>query len=184
MENGENAYRRYLDGDDGGMTEIIRLYKDGLIIYINGFVRDILNAEELAEETFFRLAVKKPKFSGNSSFKTWLYTVGRNAAFDYLRKNGSGREISVNDCERLLISGSAENDCLKEERKQLVCMALSRLKPEYRKVLSLAFFEDFSNAQTAEIMKKSRRQVENLIFRAKKSLKAELLKEGFDCEDL
>ena len=37
MENGENAYRRYLDGDDGGMTEIIRLYKDGLIIYINGF---------------------------------------------------------------------------------------------------------------------------------------------------
>lgn len=51
-------------------------------------------------------------------------------------------------------------------------------------MLSLAFFEDFSNAQTAEIMKKSRRQVENLIFRAKKSLKAELLKEGFDCEDL
>ena len=129
MENGENAYRRYLDGDDGGITEIIRLYKDGLIFYINGFVRDILTAEELAEETFFRLAVKKPKFSGKSSFKTWLYTVGRNAAFDYLRKNGSGREISVNDCERLLISGSAENVCLKEERKQLVCTALSRLKP-------------------------------------------------------
>ena len=34
MENGENAYRRYLDGDDGGITEIIRLYKDGLIFYI------------------------------------------------------------------------------------------------------------------------------------------------------
>ena len=80
MENGGNAYRRYLDGDDGGMTEIIRLYKDGLIFYINGFVRDILTAEELTEETFFRLAVKKPKFSGKSSFKTWLYTVGRNAA--------------------------------------------------------------------------------------------------------
>lgn len=184
MENKEDAYRRYLDGDDGGMTEIIRLYKDGLILYINGFVRDILIAEELAEETFYRLAVKKPKFSGKSSFKTWLYTVGRNTAFDYLRKIGTRREISVNDCEKLLISGSVENDCLKEERKQLVYTALLKLRPEYRRVLYLAFFEDFSNAQTAEIMKKSRRQVENLIFRAKKSLKAELLKEGFDCEDL
>ena len=45
MENGGNAYRRYLDGDDGGMTEIIRLYKDGLIFYIMSTITICLDVE-------------------------------------------------------------------------------------------------------------------------------------------
>lgn len=40
MDNGQN-YRRFLDGDDSGLVEIIREYKDGLILYLNGFVGNI-----------------------------------------------------------------------------------------------------------------------------------------------
>ena len=87
MDNGASSYRRYLDGDDTGLTEIIRDYKDGLTLYINGYVNNIFTAEDLMEETFFKLATKKPRFSGKSSFKTWLYAIARNTALDYLRKN-------------------------------------------------------------------------------------------------
>ena len=34
MDNGTNSYRRYLSGDDTGMVEIIRDYKDGLILFL------------------------------------------------------------------------------------------------------------------------------------------------------
>ena len=62
--------------------------------------------------------------------------------------------------------------------------ALKRLNKEYRQVLVLVYLEDFQNEQVASIMGKSKKQVENLVYRAKLSLKSELEKEGFVYEDL
>jgi RNA polymerase sigma-70 factor (ECF subfamily) len=62
--------------------------------------------------------------------------------------------------------------------------ALKRLNKEYRQVLVLVYFEDFQNEQVASIMGKSKKQIENLVYRAKLSLKSELEKEGFVYEDL
>ena len=45
MDNGESSYRRYLSGDDEGLVEIIRDYKDGLILYLNSIVSNIHTAE-------------------------------------------------------------------------------------------------------------------------------------------
>lgn len=52
MDNGAGSYRRFLDGDDDGIVEIVRDYKDGLIFYINSYVNNIHIAEELTEDTF------------------------------------------------------------------------------------------------------------------------------------
>ncbi|MDE7094522.1 MAG: RNA polymerase subunit sigma-24, partial [Oscillospiraceae bacterium] len=48
----------------------------------------------------------------------------------------------------------------------------------------LSYFEDFSNAETAKIMRKTKRQIENLLYNARKSLKLELEKDGFHYEKL
>ena len=46
MDNGASSYRRFRDdGDESGLVEIIRDYKDGLIFYLNSFVGNILTAE-------------------------------------------------------------------------------------------------------------------------------------------
>lgn len=185
MDNGECSYRRFLDGDDEGLTLIIKDYKDGLILYINSYVNNIYIAEELMEETFFKIAVKKPKFAGKCSFKTWLYTIGRNVAIDYLRHNSKASVSSIDNMENYIKDEtSLENIYIKNERKIMVHKALSDLKPEYRQVLWLIYFEEFSNSETAQIMNKSKRQIENLVFRAKQSLKTVLDKEGFVYEKL
>ena len=41
MDNGASSYRRFLDGDNKGLSEIVRDYKDGLMLYLNGFVNNI-----------------------------------------------------------------------------------------------------------------------------------------------
>lgn len=70
-DNGASSYRRFRDdGDESGLVEIIRDYKDGLIFYLNSFVGNIYTAEELAEDTFVLLGTKKPKDKGKGSFKT------------------------------------------------------------------------------------------------------------------
>lgn len=48
MDNGACGYRRFLEGDASGLEELITLYKDGLILYINTFVGDLSLAEELS----------------------------------------------------------------------------------------------------------------------------------------
>lgn len=97
MDNGECSYRRFLDGEDEGLILIIKDYKDGLILYLNSYVNNIYIAEDLMEETFYKIAVKKPKFASKSSFKTWLYTIGRNVAIDYLRHNSKIAMSSIDD---------------------------------------------------------------------------------------
>jgi DNA-directed RNA polymerase specialized sigma24 family protein len=73
LDNGARNYRRFLEGDDDGLVEIVREYKDGLMLFLNTYVRNITVAEDLAEDTFVRLVTKKPSFRGTSSFRTWLY---------------------------------------------------------------------------------------------------------------
>lgn len=185
MDNGESSYRRFLNGDDEGLILIIKDYKDGLILYLNSYVNNICVAEDLMQETFFKIAVKKPQFKGNSSFKTWLYTIGRNLAIDYLRHNSKASVSSITIMENYIEDeANLEKQYIKNERKSIIHKALTRLKPEYRQVLWLVYFESFSNQEAAQVMHKSKRQIENLCFRAKQALKATLKKEGFEYEEL
>ncbi len=185
MDNGASSYRRFLNGDDDGLTSIIKDYKDSLILYLNGYVNNIYVAEEIMEETFFKLAVKKPIFNERSSFKTWLYTIGRNVAIDYIRRNSKFSMSSIQDVENYIKDESyLENLYIKNERKIIVHKAMSNLRPEYCQVLWLCFFEEFSNEEVAQIMGKSKRQIENLLYRAKQSLKPLLDKEGIQYEKL
>ena len=180
--DGAECYRRFLDGDDDGMVGIIRDYKDGIILYLNGIVGNIHTAEDIMEETFVKLAVKKPKYSALCSFKTWLYTIGRNAAVDYLRRH-KVKDTPIDELE-IADKRDLELSYIKEEQKITLHRALAHLKAEYRQVLYLSFFEEFSNSEIADVMHKSKRQIENLLYRAKQSLKNELEKEGFTYEGL
>ena len=182
MDNGESSYRRFLTGDDSGLVEIIRDYKDGLIFYLNSFMRDISSAEELCEDTFVKLAVKKPNFRGRSSFKTFLYAIGRNVALDYLKK--AKKHISIDEIPELAGYDDPVQEYIKEERKLAVHRAMGQLRPEYRQALWLTYFEGLSNKETADVMKKSVHSVETLMYRARQALKKLLEKEGFVYEEL
>ena len=185
MDNGASSYRRFLEGDDDGIVQIIKEHKDGLMLYLNSFVLNIHLAEDLTEDTFVKLIANRPRFSGKSTFKTWLYAIGRNVALDYLRKNAKLPTVSAEEA-MVLISDEADIalNYLRTERKIQVHNAMKRLNNEYRQVLYLVYFEEFQNQQVASVMGKSKKQIENLVYRAKLSLKSELEKEGFVYENL
>ncbi len=185
MDNGASSYRRFLDGDDKALAEIVRDYSDGLTLYLNGIVNNISVAEELMEETLFKIITKKPRFNAKYSFKTWLYTIGRNLAIDYLRHNAKQSDTSFNDLENYIHDEyNLEKLYIIEEQKLTVHRALKKLNSEYRQVLWLLYFEELSNAEAGIVMKKNARQMKNLVYRAKNALKSELEKEGFVYEEL
>jgi len=136
------------------------------------------DAEELMEETFLRLAYKKPKYSGKSSFRTWLYAIARNLAIDYLRKRKRAAAVSSEEMYDVPSEQNIEEDYLLEERKAIIHKLMRKLKDEYRQVICLIYIEGFSNSETAQIMHKNNRQITNLLYQAKKALRSELEKEG------
>ncbi|MBE6733786.1 MAG: RNA polymerase sigma factor [Ruminococcaceae bacterium] len=185
MDNGACSYRRFLDGDDEGFVEIIRIYKDGMILYLCGITGNIYLAEDLTEDTFVKIITKKPKFAGKSTFKTWLYAIARNVALDYLRKNKGVVLVSTEDIHSLAGDmESLERAYIKEEEKIELHRAMDNLIPDYRQVLWLVYFEGFTAKEVADVMHKSLHSVETLLYRAKRSLKAELEKGGFVYEGL
>ena len=57
MDNGASSYRRFRDnGDQNALVEIIRDYKDGLILYLTSIVGNVQTAEELADNPRSRSA--------------------------------------------------------------------------------------------------------------------------------
>ncbi len=181
-DSGTDAYRRYISGDDSAMTELLSCYWDGLLWYLNSILGDLHWAEEAAEEAFVKLALQKPKFNEKSSFRTWIYAIGRNAAMDLLRKQK--REKDLLSQQNLAETESAEAAFFREEQKLQLHHAMAKLKPEYRQVLYLRYFALFDHKETAKVMHKTTRQIENLLYRAKISLRNHLEKEGFVYEEL
>lgn len=179
MDNCAESYRRFLNGDETGLTEIVRDCKDGLILYINSFVRDIHTAEELAEDTFVKLFVKRPRDKGGSTFRTWLYTIGRNTALDYLRKRSSKPAVPLDELpEYADEEAKLEEAYIKEERKKTIHRAVGRLRPEHAQIIWLVYFEGFSVKEAARIMHKTSHAAETLVYRARNALKEQLEKEG------
>lgn len=186
MDNGAINYRRFRDKEDkNALIEIIKEYKDGLMYFLYSIVRDINVAEDLTEDTFVLLGTKKPKDKQDCSFKTWLYTIGRNLAIDYLRKSARHSLFNISDYPDL-ISPEAEPEIsfILEERKQILYHSIERLNPEYRQILWLVYFENLSHKECSVIMKKNVHNIETLVYRARQALKKQLEQDGFIYENI
>lgn len=189
MDNGAVYYRRFLEGDSiavkkDAISEIIKIYKDGLILYINSIVNNYADAEDIAINVFAKLYCDAPEFAGKSSFKTWIYAIGKNDALNTINKKARHPEVPLDNQPPIYDKEEVEHEYIKKEDNIHLYRVMGKLKDDYRQVLELVYIEGASNAEAAEIMEKSERQIRNLLYRAKKALQKELKKEGFDYEGL
>lgn len=184
MDKDAGRYRRFLDGDDDGLREIIDEHYNGLTLYINSIVHDVSETEEVIQNTFVKLAIKKPRFNGKSTFKTWLYAIARNCAVNYLKRYRSRlSDKTTDEYFDLADENDIESEYIQSEQHSELHRALRTLKPEYAQVLYLMYFEQFDTESIARVMRKSKKQVGDLVYRAKQSLKTKLEKGGFKYEE-
>lgn len=170
-------YQRFLAGDKEAFENIVTAYSDSLVYFAYCFVHDSAVAEDIAAETFGTLIIKRKKFEQNAEFKTWLFKIARNKAIDYLRR--ARRVTPLNDIENVL-SESPERAFSISEQKSKVYECMQRLPKQYRDVLYLTYFDCFTIEESCRILRKSKKQVYNLLARAKSNLKEILLKENYN----
>ena len=175
MDNGAESYRRFLDGDESAFDEIMKELFRGLVFFVNGYVRDVHTAEDIAIDVFADLIVHKHRYNFKVSLKTYLYMLGRSRALDFLRHRRTACTVELSeardvpDDERTL-----EEEVIADERLRAVTDAVSKLPPDMRDAVHLVYFDGLSYDEAARVMKKTRKQIDNLIYRAKKALREEL----------
>lgn len=179
MISDEQAYRRYLDGEDRAADILVERYGDALVYYLHGYIKDLHEAEDLMIEAFSLLFAKARPIAEAGSFQAYLYKTARNLALRHRRKH----RIPFLRLEELTFEpqsdGLADTELLRSERDRQLYAALEQLKAEYREALYLVYLENMSYRSAAAVMGKSEQQITNLVHRGKRRLKGILERERF-----
>ena len=178
IESDERIYSRYLaEHNEDDLRILLERHKESLMLFLHSFVRNMADAEELMLDAYAEAAAGAD-YSGKSSFKTWLFSIGKNLALTYLRKQRftAGESIAQTD----VIAAPPELNILREERNRQLYEALSHLREDYRQILILLYFEDMSHEEAGRVMGKTKRQTYHLAERGRAALKEQLERMGFE----
>lgn len=135
---------RYRDGDVRAFEVLLARHRRGVYNFLRRYVGDDASAEDLLQETFLRVVRRAGTFAGESSFKTWLYAIARNASFDALRR-GRGRKARSLDTAKNRDDdppppvrdpdADTEREAGNMELRRRLESAIARLPQEQREVL-------------------------------------------------
>ena len=179
MDNGASSYRRYLDGDEEAFDALVTEYYRPLVQFLTGYVREPAVAEDIAMDAFADLIVHKHRYDFRVSFKTYLYMLGRSRALNYIKRSKILMLEPLDDAASLADPSSGLEDFfLTQERNRELAQALQTLKPDQQEAVRLVYWQGFSCEEAARVMRKQRKQVYNLLFRAKNALRTVLEEKG------
>ena len=179
MDNGASSYRRFLDGDESAFDEIMKELFRSLVFFIDRYVHDVHAAEDIAIDAFSDLVVHRHRYNFKVTLKTYLFMIGRSRALDYIKHRKAIDIVELSEAQNLPDDEKTlEEIVLADERKRAVNAAVAKLPEDMRVVIHLIYFEEMTYDEAAKVMKKNRKQVDNLLYRAKKELRIILGKDG------
>lgn len=178
MIKDETLYREYLGGDENGLKLLMERYGNRLTFYINSYLHDINDSEDLMIEAFTCMILKHPRLR-DGGFKTYLYKTARHLALRFLSKNRLHRYFNLEGFTNLPGNEILIEEVVQtQERDRILHWCMEQLNPDYREALYLIYFENLRHAEAAVVMGKSKKQVADLIYRGKNSLRKRLIQEG------
>jgi RNA polymerase sigma-70 factor (ECF subfamily) len=161
----EELIRRLRAGDEGALELLVSAYWHRLIRYVEGILDQEEGAEDVVQEAFIRLWMRRKELRMEGSFKAFLYTMARNAAIDERRRFGrraalAGRADPPGPQPSPLATAEAS------ELQVVAGQAIAALPPRRREVFRLARFEGLSYKEIAQLMGLSPQTVANQMSRA------------------
>ena len=178
MDSDSELYRQFLNGDTTSYDKLMLRYGDNLTYFLKGYLSSMEDAEDLMIEAFAWIMAKKPKIK-EGNFKAYLFKTGHNMVFHHYKKVKRMEMFSLSDIDEELPDGeSFEEKILNDEKKKALHRCISRLDPKLREAIWLIYFEKMSYENAADIIRVSKKKLDNLLTKAKKVLKGELEKEG------
>ena len=170
----KELYKEFLLGNNESFEEIVIRHKNSIIYFIQRYTKSIDIAEDLAQDVFLYVLIHKKNYRFEYSLKTYLYTIAKSKALNYIKRE---KRIVAIDVEEL------EEKVFKNERTENLKNAIQKLKLEYQNAIYLADIEELSYKEIGHILNKTTSNVKILIYRARRALEKIILEEGYKYEN-
>ena len=156
--------------------QLYEKYHQDLFQFLFYMVKNRETAEDLIQEVYIKVLNNYKKFEGKSSEKTWLYSIARNTAIDYFRKqkNWKKRLFSNFDWGREMIKDETplpEEIAILHDDIKTLYKSLDRCSVDQKSALILRYVQSLSIAETAEVLGWTESKVKTTQHRALKVLK-------------
>ena len=161
-----------MDGNEDAFAEIVEVCQSPVYNLCYRMLFDEMEAEEAAQETFWKAWTKIGSFDINRSFATWILSIAAHYCIDLQRK----KKLPTTEIDETMEEIIPENSPLPErlviqgeDEKQLQKI-LKMLNETDRAAIILRYWYDFSDKEIAERLSISESAVKSRLFRARKQL--------------
>lgn len=172
--------RALQSGEQKAYAELMERYREPIYFMLLKMVNNKDDAEDLTIEAFGKAFRRLDQYTPQFAFSTWLFKIATNNCIDYIRRkrikavsidqgfqtdDGDTIEISIKDS--VLDPAEAMQ---KEERIRKMRAIVDKLKPRYRKLVEMRYFDEMAYEEIAEEMDLPLGTVKAQLFRAREFL--------------
>ncbi|MGC9599230.1 MAG: sigma-70 family RNA polymerase sigma factor [Minisyncoccia bacterium] len=153
--------RAVLAGDKDAFPALLARHMDGVYRFAYRYLRHGEDAEDVTQETFVRAWRNLKRFDTTKNFKTWIFTIAKNAALDLIKKKKPLLFSQINEDDDQLdvllapYVGAQELPDTILQRKMVAAdieRALGALPPGYRMVLAMRYRDHLKFREIAETL--------------------------------
>lgn len=166
------------NGNQKAYAELLGRYRDAIYYMLLKMVNNASDAEDLTIEAFGKAFKNIQQYTPNYAFSTWLFKIATNNCIDFIRKkktstvsldqNDDDSEKTPQDLKAPILD--PEESMIKSQKKAIMREIVSKLKPRYRKLIELRYFNEFSYEEIAEELELPIGTVKAQLFRARELL--------------
>lgn len=171
---------RALQKDESAYAELMNNYRDALYFMMLKMTNNSTDAEDLTIEAFGKAFKKLNQYSPDYAFSTWLFRIASNNCIDFLRRKKKQNISSLNDSQVEDGTEQAANlssnqpgpddELMKSQKIEVMRVVVEKLKPHYRKLVELRYFQEYSYEEICQEMDLPLGTVKAQLFRAREFL--------------
>ena len=168
------------NGDQQAFAELMKLYRDNVYFMLLKMTNHPVDAEDLTIEAFGKAFRNLKNYTPDFAFSTWLFKIASNNCIDFIRRkkkmtlsmdqmytHDDGTESSFT-----VPSGTPdpEEELIRQQKAELMRAVVDKLKPHYRRLVVLRYFDELSYEELAEELDLPLGTVKAQLFRARELL--------------
>ena len=173
------------NGDQKAYAELMGRYRESLYFMLLKMVNNKDDADDLTIEAFGKAFKRLDQYTPNFAFSTWLFKIATNNCIDFMRKKrisysldkpldneeGTGMSINIKADDP-----DPEQHIIKKEKVKMMREVVDKLKPHYKKLVEMRYFEELSYEEIAKALNLPIGTVKAQLFRARDLLQHILIK--------
>lgn len=164
-------------GDQNAFTELMDRYRDSIYFMLLKMVQNKDDADDLTIEAFGKAFNRLDLYTPNFAFSTWLFKIASNNAIDFIRRKKKNtisidQAMGGDDGDEVYMDLKSdgltpEELSIKEQKMKIMRNVVQKLKPRYRQLVEMRYFEQLSYEEIAEKLDLPLGTVKAQLFRAR-----------------